>query len=99
MFCAMEIIERLAEHASPLSLLTEPAFLLGIPAQLAVALVVTLILRAARRAGQVLGRLLSERPRADRERSWRSPEARPLFSSPHGSSWRTRAPPPARVPT
>ncbi|MFN2595371.1 MAG: hypothetical protein ABR579_10845 [Actinomycetota bacterium] len=97
LFVCMEIAERVVEHESPQSLFTQRAFWIGVPAQLVVAIVVAILLRVARRAGQVLGLLLSDPPVGDRTQTWWCPEERVLSSGSDASSWRTRAPPLAAV--
>ena len=98
LFAMMEITERLFEHQSPLTLAAEAAFWIGVPAQLLVAVLVAFVLRIARRAGQVLGRLFSSRRPVKRTREWEAPEASPILVASIGTSWRTRAPPLEVVP-
>ncbi|MDQ3877439.1 MAG: hypothetical protein M3290_03710 [Actinomycetota bacterium] len=95
-FTSMEMVERAVEHESPAGLLTQRGLWVGVLTQLLLATVVAVVLRAARRAGQVLRALLVEREVLPHARWWQPRESLSFSGGYHGSSWRTRAPP-ARV--
>lgn len=93
LFTSMEMIERAVERESPLTFLSERTFWMGLLAQLVLSIVVAVLLRVARQAGQVLHALLSRATMPSRECSWTPQRVRSFSRAHHGSSRRTRAPP------
>lgn len=98
MFLAMEATERVAEHQSVFHLVGEPAFWLGLPAQLVIGVAVAFLLKIARRVGEALAVRLST-PHGERpSQAWDIPDIERLRTT-AGASRRTRAPPHARAQT
>lgn len=93
LFTLMEAVERMVEHEPPSAFLAERTFWVGVVVQLALALLVSVILRVACRAGEVLQRFFSITIASTRGRVWVSADASDCSAAQHGSSWRTRAPP------